>query len=183
FSDLGFSDFDDSGVTGQHPTMDYCVQYRETDLNFISRLFENEGIFYFFRHQDGKHTLVMADQKDGYEDCIEKNVQMFEEKGSPIQTWEHGYEYRSGKCSQTDYDFEKPSSNLMATENTVLGLEKIAKYDLYDYPGGYVVKGDGQSLVKSRMEEDEAAYDVVTGTGRCRTFFAGGKFTLYEHPN
>ncbi|HEY8747135.1 MAG TPA: type VI secretion system Vgr family protein [Tepidisphaeraceae bacterium] len=183
FSDLGFSDFDDSGVSGPHPTLDYCVQYRETDFNFVSRLLEQEGIFYFFRHEDGKHTLVLADQKDAYQDCPENTVPYFEEPDSLITSWEHGYEFRSGKYSQTEYNFETPSANLMTKEATVLKLDDISKYDLYDYPGGYRVKGDGQSIAKARMEEDEAAYDMVTGAGRCRTFFAGGKFTVTEHPN
>jgi type VI secretion system secreted protein VgrG len=62
FSDAGFSDFDMSGIAANHPTYEYCVQYRESDFNFVSRLMEQEGIFYFFRHDNGKHTLVMADQ-------------------------------------------------------------------------------------------------------------------------
>ncbi len=184
FSDLGFSDYDDSGITGQHPTLDYCVQYRETDFNFISRLLEQEGIFYWFKQENGKHTLVLADSKDGYQDCPEKNPQFTEEgKISHIATWEHGYQYRSGRCSQTDYNFETPSASLMTTENTVLKLANVTPFDLYDYPGGYQKKADGQELAKWRMEEDEAAHDIVTGTGRMRTFFSGGKFTLTKHPN
>ncbi len=62
FSDRGFSDFRDA-TTGSPPTLEYCVQYRETDFNFVCRLMEAYGIYYFFEHADGKHTLVLADAK------------------------------------------------------------------------------------------------------------------------
>ena len=62
FGDLGFSDFETGGIQGEHPTWEYCVQYRETDFDFVSRLMEKEGIFYFFRQDDGVHTMVLADQ-------------------------------------------------------------------------------------------------------------------------
>ena len=65
FGDLGFSDFDTSKVKGSHPKREYWVQYRETDFNFVSRLMESEGIFYYFKHEDGKHTLMMSDSTGG----------------------------------------------------------------------------------------------------------------------
>ena len=65
FSDRGFSDFRDA-TTGSPPTLEYCVQYRETDFNFVSRLMEQYGIYYFFEHSDGKHTLVLADAKSSH---------------------------------------------------------------------------------------------------------------------
>ena len=65
FSDRGFSDFRDA-TTGSPPTLEYCVQYRETDFNFVCRLMEEYGIYYFFEHSDGKHTLVLADGKSSH---------------------------------------------------------------------------------------------------------------------
>lgn len=182
FTDLGFTDFDDSGITGSHPALDYCVQYRETDFNFISRLLEQEGIYYFFRHENGKHTLVMADQNDAFQDCPENNVEFTQEADfNHIIAWEHCYEFRSGRYSQTDYNFETPSMNLLTSENTVLKLNGVSQFDLYDFPGAYGKKSDGDALAKVRMEEDEASYDTVVGLSRCRTFYAGGKFTLTKH--
>lgn len=111
FKHLGFSDYEKSQVKGQHPQREYCVQYRETDFNFVSRLMEEEGIFYFFRHADGKHTLVMADQKGAYTDCQESEVEYPHHAGTRaiqdhITHWEHRYEFRTGKWAQTDYNFE-----------------------------------------------------------------------------
>ena len=70
FKDFGFSDFE-LALKGSYPKREYCVQYRETAFNFITRLMEHEGIFFFFRHGDGKHTLVLADSKSSYADCPE----------------------------------------------------------------------------------------------------------------
>ncbi len=81
FKDLGFSDFQVQ-LSGKHPPRDYCVQYRETDFNFVSRLMEEEGIFYFFKHEQGKHTLVLADQKSAYVDCKENQVDYPRDPGS-----------------------------------------------------------------------------------------------------
>ena len=90
-----------SRLKGSHPKREYCVQYRETDFNFVSRLMEEEGIFYFFKHEDGKHTLVLADQKGAYADCKESEVDYPRDAGSRavkdhITRWEHRYEFRTG---------------------------------------------------------------------------------------
>jgi len=110
FKDLGFTDFQ-LQCKGQHPQRTYCVQYRETDFDFVSRLMEEEGIFYFFKHEEGKHTLVAADDKGAYLDCKESEVDYPRNAGSRavadhITSWEHRYEFRSGKIAQTDYNFE-----------------------------------------------------------------------------
>jgi type VI secretion system secreted protein VgrG len=180
FQELGFSDFEDS-TTGANSTVEYCVQYRETDFNFVSRLFESQGIFYFFRHEEGKHTLIMADNKDVHLPCTEQTIAYTGESEGAIKSWEHCYEYRSGKYTQTDYDFEHPSASLKTSESTVVDLDDIDKFELYDYPGGYKAKSDGDAIAKIRMQEDESAYNVVGGSGTCKDFCAGGKFTIEDH--
>jgi len=186
FQDLGFSDYEISEVKGAHKTWDYCVQYRETDFNFVSRLMEQEGIFYFFRHEDGKHTLVMADSATAYEDCDEKEVDYPTDVGSQaladhITDWEHRYEFCSGKWAQTDYNFETPKTSLMAKTNSVVDLPGIDKYEVYDYPGEYSETSDGQSETKLRMEEEEVEHDVGSASSLCKTFTPGGKFKIKKH--
>jgi len=186
FGDLGFSDFDTSQIKGEHPARDYCVQYRETDFDFVSRLMEEEGIFYFFKHEDGKHTLVLADQKNAYENCLEKEVDYPRDYGTRaiedyITGWEHRYEFRTGKWAQTDYNFETPSTKLMTTEQTVVDLPGNDKYERYDYPGLYGTTGDGQPLTKIRMEEEEVEHDVVHAQSKCKSFTPGGKFKIKQH--
>jgi type VI secretion system secreted protein VgrG len=179
FSDLGFNDFE-LNLNATHSPWDYCVQYRETDFNFVSRLMEHEGIFYFFRHANGKHTLVLADNKGAYDTCQEEKVVYTEgtRATGTISSWEEQYEFRAGKWTQTDYNFESPSTNLQTSTNTLIDQPGASNYELFDYPGEYDVKGDGDALTKLRMEEEEAGYSTVTGSGECCMLSPGAKFTL-----
>lgn len=188
FKDLGFTDYDASGISGNHPKWDYCVQYRETDFAFVSRLMEEEGIFYFFKHEQGKHTLMLGDKTSAYEDCKDKEVQFAANLAAPestdqIRSWEHQYEFKSGKWAHTDYNFETPSTSLLVDTKGIVPLPDSAKFEFYDFPGEYEKKSDGTSDVKLRMEEEEAGYDVVRGESICRSFTPGGKFTLKKHHN
>jgi type VI secretion system secreted protein VgrG len=200
FKDLGFSGFDPSKIKGTHKKRDYCVQYRETDFNFVSRLMEEEGIFYYFKHADGKHTMVLADQVAGYHDLPEKEVEYEysystssgadrQAKSTRLTRWEHQYEFIPGKWAQTDYNFKDqpargeptPSKLLMTDEKSTIALDNLDKFEIYDYPGQYADKDAGRALTKFRMEEEEAAHDVVRGEGWCKTFTPGGKFKVKRH--
>ena len=182
FGDLGFSDYR-LDLQGTHPEREYCVQYRESDFAFVSRLLEEEGMFYFFTHEQGKHTLVVADHKATHKFCPEKEIQF--NRGSleedHISHWEHRWEFRTGKWAQTDYDFKKSSTSLMTKTSTLMSVPKVKDYEAYEFPGLYTVKGDGESLTKLRMEMDEAAFDTVSAASTCSTLYAGGKFTLSKH--
>jgi type VI secretion system secreted protein VgrG len=182
FGDRGFSDYKKS-LRGSYAKREYCVQYRETDFNFVSRLMEEEGIFYYFRHEDGKHTMVLADQKTAYEDCKETEVDFAAgaHLTGHISRWDHQYEFRTGKWAQTDYNFETPSTSLVTKSTSVVPLPDNKKYEIFDYPGLYRQKGEGGELTKIRMEEEEVPYEVINGTGSCSSFSPGGKFTLKVH--
>ena len=182
FGDLGFSDYR-LDLQGNHPSREYCVQYRESDFAFVSRLMQEEGIFYFFTHEQGKHTLVLADHKATHKFCPEKEIQF--NRGAlnedHISHWEHRWEFRTGKWAQTDYNFKTPSTSLMTKTSTLVTVPKVDKYEAYEYPGLYTVKGDGDALTKLRMEQDEANFDTVSAASTCRSLYAGGKFTLSKH--
>jgi len=182
FGDFGFSDYK-LELKGSYPKREYCVQYRETAFNFISRLMEHEGIFYFFRHEDGKHTLVLANAASSYTNCPENPVEYSHGSlaANHILSWEHHYEFRSGKWSRTDYNFETPSTSLLTTTSTVIDLPDAPKYEIFDYPGEYFAKGVGDPVTKVRMEEEEAGYNVVNAASQCCTFTPCGKFTLKKH--
>lgn len=193
FKDLGFSDFQ-LQLQGSPPPRDYCVQYRETDFDFVSRLMEEEGIFYFFKHEDGKHMLVLANQKSAYEDCKESEVDYPRDTATiavkdHITRWEHRYEFRTGKIAQTDYNFEDhparseplPADLMMTKQTTTVQLENIQKFEFYDYPGTYEKKDHGNTYAKIRMEAEEAGYNIVDAASTCRTFTPGGKFKIKSH--
>jgi len=184
FNDLGFTDFDLSGVDkGKHPQREYCVQYRETDFNFVSRLMEEEGMFYFFKHEQGKHTMVIADKTAAYLDCEEKEVRYWAHQDElvGISRWQRRHSYKPGKWTQRDYNFKTPSDKLQTNKNTLLNIPQSQKYEMYDYPGLYINKGEGDNLTTWHMEAEEAGFEIADGDSDCRTFSPGYKFTLKDH--
>jgi type VI secretion system secreted protein VgrG len=185
FTEYGFTQYK-LQLKDSHPKWEYCVQYRETDFNFVARLMEHEGIFYFFQHAAAAHTMIIADHKGAYVDCTEQEVNYLKTEGSAqikdhLTSWEHSYEFRTGKVTQTDYNFETPDKSLMTNTDTLVDLPDAKKYELYDYPAEYEKKDEGQQDTKVRMEEEEAGYDVVHASGRCKSFTPGGKFKVKEH--
>jgi type VI secretion system secreted protein VgrG len=183
FTDLGFTDFDASRLRGSYPERTYCVQYRESDFDFVSRLMEEEGIFYSFQHENGKHTLVLADDKTGYRNGEDSTIDYqptgtSHAEGETITGWEHRYSFETGKWAQTDYNFEAPQVNLMTEENSTMEFSRVKNFEEYDYPGDYEEKSDGSRLVRVRMEEEETGHDVVEGESACVALNPGEKFTL-----
>ena len=186
FNDLGFNDYTNSLQSSYDPR-EYCVQYRESSFNFVSRLMEEYGIFYFFKHQQGNHTLVLADSPTAHSSCPgQSSVRYVTVSGGPqedvITGWQIEQELRTGKYSHTDYNFQTPSTSLMASEPTVYEVGGNSKFEIYHYSGEHLTKGAGQSLSKIRMQEEEAQHIVAHGTSHCRMFVSGCKFTLEEHP-
>jgi type VI secretion system secreted protein VgrG len=186
FSDLGFNDYTNS-LQGSYEPREYCVQYRESSFNFVSRLMEQYGIFYFFKHEEGKHTLVLADSPTAHGSCPgQSDIRYVTISGGPqkdvITEWHIERELRPGKYSQQDYNFETRGTNLMANEPTMYEVGGNTKYEVYDYPGEHLTKDKGQSLAKVRMQEIEAGHLVAKGSSHCRMFVSGYKFTLEEHP-
>jgi type VI secretion system secreted protein VgrG len=186
--------FDDAGFSGykmvtqaSYDKLEYCVQYRETAFNFVSRLMEQYGIFYFFEHTDGDHTLVMADAVSALNPCPGQPKARYDRvvggaKDEDVVTaWQLEQELRTGKCSLTDYNFETPSTDLLAWEDTIVKVGGNTKYELFDYPGDYSTKPQGKTLAKIRMEEEEATHLVATGSSNCRAFTSGYTFDLEDH--
>jgi type VI secretion system secreted protein VgrG len=126
FGEYGFNDFSFK-LYGSFVSRDYCVQYRESDFNFVSRLMEEEGIFYFFQHENGKHTMVLGNDPSAHEDCPEQSTARYEgtsggwQDDDVILTWLQEQELRPGVYTATDYNFETPSMNL---QSSVSGKEK-----------------------------------------------------------
>ena len=182
FNERGYSDFEIQ-VSGQLKPREYTVQYRETDFQFVSRLMEEEGLFYFFKHGQGRHTMVIGDATSIYADCAEGEARYVEaaDYDDRLSQWSNQASLVSGKWSQKDYNFETPSTDIFSTVSTILETPGIDKFEQYDYPGLYQKRGEGDVLTRIRMEEEEAHHTVVTSSGNYRSFFAGGKFSISEH--
>src|SRR6185295_9292172 len=180
FGDLGFTDFS-LKLQGAFVERDYCVQYRETDFNFVSRLMEEEGIFYFFEHEKGKHKLILANDPSAHAAVPKQATARYEltaggwQEDDVVMEWTVQQEFRPGAWACTDYNFETPSTSLLvkAAGNN--------KYEIYDHPGEYRKKGDGDGLARIRLEEQMMPGVVIQGGGDCRAFITGYKFDLIDH--
>jgi len=186
FRDHGFTDFERS-LSGSYRTWTYCVQYRETDFNFVSRLMEQEGIYYFFKHENGKHLLVLADSASAHEPYPELEELEYHpaDKGTKteecVSDWVVGTHLQPGSYALNDFDFENTKKDLQARAK-VDREHAAAKFEIYDYPGEYVESNDGQEYAKKRIEELQAQYEVVLANSDARGVCTGYTFTLANHP-
>lgn len=186
FKDRGFTDFKNS-LTGSFEPREYCVQYRETDFNFVSRLMEQYGIFYYFEHEETKHTLVLGNSSSAHQPCPRQSTARYNttvgdwDDEDVVTGWHIEQELRTGKYSLSDYNFETPSTSLLSSDPTVFSVDGNNAFEIYDYPGIYLSKSQGDGLTKIRMQEEETPHVVVTGTSVCRAFTPGYKFTLSDY--
>ena len=187
FKDAGFSDIEDK-LSGTYREWVYCVQYRETDFKFVSRLMENEGIYYFFLHNGSKHSLVLCDDYGAHgamPDYDEIPYFPPDEHSRRVRDhlteWTYSQNVRTGKFALNEFDFEKPKADLKV-QSADPQQHAQADLELYDYPGGYVTPGEGDPYVKSRIQELQAEYEICRGSGNARGLTAGGLFVLDRFP-
>jgi type VI secretion system secreted protein VgrG len=187
FGAQGMSDFDFQ-LTGSYRKWIYCVQYRETDFNFVSRLLEHEGIGYYFKHTDGHHKLILTDSLTGHEPCSGAETLPFSSPEKPIKpelpqisSWEFTHEVQPGSFEHDDYDFERPKMDLK-TKKVISGRGySPSNLPVYDYPGYYVQVGDGAAYADTRIHEFGAQFDVAHGVSNSRNLLVGGLFTLEDY--
>jgi type VI secretion system secreted protein VgrG len=177
----GFSDYS-MEVQETHEKRVYCVQYRETDFNFISRLMEDEGIYYYFTHEQNKHTMMIADTPGKHKKIPGKVRYQFTFGNVEDDTITHlgkVQEIQAGKYTLYDYNFEMPKTRL---DSNIDSQQKVGppEREFYDYPGGYSAKAAGDRLARIRMEEEEARITTIDGAGNYRGFSSGYRFTLSE---
>lgn len=175
-------------LQGSYPSREYCVQYDETDLDFVQRLLEHEGILYFFEHGDGEHTLVLADAMSKLKPApgYEKVPYHFEGQGSRrdveyITEWIPGSSVRPGAYVHTDYDFKKPAADLMAKSSQAFS-HKLAAGENYRQPGAHLEVGRGDTLAGIRREELQAVHKRIAAVGTVRGLFSGCTFKLEGFP-
>ncbi len=147
-------------LQGTFEPRDYCTQYRESDFDFASRLMEEEGIYYFFKHTETEHKMVVANSPQSHPDVPGETKLIYDEVAGGIETeqrvraWEKIQGLRSGKVTLWDYCFEMPDKNL-AADQSILATAKAGTvshklkvggndaFEIYDYPGGYAGRFDG----------------------------------------
>ena len=170
---------------GGNTVRSYCVQYDETDHNFICRLLEEEGLFHFFLHSRGGHELIIGDSPSHYETAEEGKVSLHTGggfHGAALDSWEWNAGLISGTSTQTDYDFVDPRQVLTTTVSTGLQPALQKAHESYHYPGRYIDKAVGDKLTEARIGAEEAMHRVIEGSGTSAGFFAGAKARLDAHP-
>ncbi|VTZ48163.1 Type VI secretion system Vgr family protein [Methylocella tundrae] len=187
FSDRGFSDYR-VATTGNFPKLEYCVQYRETDLAFVCRLMEQHGVYYFFEYQKDKHTLVLADAKSSHKPAPgHAKIPFIADERQTRRDQEHIFKwtperrFRSGKFELNDYDYLQPNADLKSDAQGSASYTK-SKMEIYDYPGKFQKKNDGETYAKIRLQAEQAMDKRRYGEGDAISLFPGALVTLEKYP-
>src|SRR6187399_752891 len=186
FREHQFSDFEDK-LSSNYRQWEYLVQYRESDFNFVSRMMEQEGIYYYFRHEKGKHTLVLSDSYSahkpvpGYEVIPYIARTLDHVADDSIDSWRAVQQITSGALKVDDYDFLNPRSKLGST--LAPGADyQFGDYEIYDYPGEFADLGQADTQVKLRLQAETAQHDIVRGEGNARGVHSGALFSMIDFP-
>ena len=187
FREHGTADFEDS-LNGTYAPREYCVQYMETDFDFVSRLMEEEGIYYFFRHEQDKDTLVLCDSAGAHTTTPNYETVTYYppsenvvRKEDHVSEWMLSHSMQSGKLSHTDFDFVKPRTSLLAQHATTGSYPKSDE-ELFEYPGGYYTVSDGSRYAQRRLEAIQQQHERLSGSGNVRGLAVGALFTLDGYP-
>jgi type VI secretion system secreted protein VgrG len=185
FGELNFSDY--RLETGSYERIPYCVQYRETDFNFVSRLMEAAGIAYYFEHALDLHTMVLFDSPSANPDCPGQAEATYasaegdEDMPGRVLGWHVERQLRSGTWSHTDYNYTDPSLDLSTQKTVQDSVDTSSRLELYDYPGEYESLGVGEDIASLRVEAEEIASHFIEGDSTCPGFCPGYKFALAGH--
>jgi type VI secretion system secreted protein VgrG len=172
-----------------YPKWDYCVQYRESDFNFVSRLLEYEGIYYRFEHSDGQHKLILLDsisahdpQPDGAD-----TLPFFSAGQRPppdvdfVSRWAMTRSVQPGKFAIKDFDFETPPSELLV-EDQRQRKNDLSDFETFDYPGGFSKNPEGVHYLENRRDEAQSRFEVFSGATNALGVRVGFTFKLRRHP-
>ena len=166
----------------------YCVQYRESDFDFIARLLEQEGISWFFQHDAGGATLVLVDAAGAHDPAPgAERLAYYDVPGQAppdvdcLWDWSFSHGVRTGRIALTDYDFERPSASLRVSRERGRSHEQ-ADLERFDYPGLYRVTGDGEQYADNLLDEQQARHAGARGTTSAQSLAEGCRFTLERHP-
>ncbi|HEY8560326.1 MAG TPA: type VI secretion system tip protein TssI/VgrG, partial [Pyrinomonadaceae bacterium] len=195
-------------VQGTFDPRDYCVQYRETDWAFVSRLMEEEGIYYYFEHKDGKDKMIVANTPQSHPECLSKSQIKYhtigEEEGfyGTISRFSNDYRVQTGKVALWDYNFQLPTTHLDTEKTSVHQFGDNQRLEVYEYPAGYARKYDGidkgggeqagelnkvfqdrERTVNHRMQALDSRVTSAAANSDCCAVTPGYRFALANHPN
>lgn len=188
FQRHGFSDYDFSGLTRTYEKREYCVQYNESAFNFASRLMEDEGVFYWFRHESARHVLVLGDSPSAYKSAADADLAFRKDPQSGggddlLTAWERESLLTTGFFSARDYNYEQPDCLLEGKSGKSAPFEKMDTFEAYRYPIARLDNNLLGTALEQNRDSAEAASVIVTGSGHARSFSPGATFTLTNHPS
>ena len=181
FKDFGFTDYQFK-LSGSYKAQVFCVQYNETALNFVSRLLEHAGVYYWWKHENGKHTMVIIDDMTQHQPHPDRTQIEWRPRTGLLGD---GFLYdlrvqktvSTGAFAMNDYNFKKPKQDLRSD----LKKEKkhaASKFEHFEYPGIYRENGDGKNLAKIRLEEAQTGYESIDAMVTARDMACGNSFQL-----
>ena len=186
----GFTDYE-LRLAGSYQAREYCVQYRESDFNFLSRLLEHEGIYFFFEHAATKHTLVLTDDPGKHQTLAGYETVPYYAPGGKdplrkrdhLESWAYTRTVLPGSFATSDFDFKKPRKSL-AGSATIAREHQQSTYEIFDYPGELSQLDSQQSdqTANVRIQELQASYMVARGQGNAAGLATGLRFTLDKYP-
>lgn len=194
FGDYSSAQVDTSKLTGTLRSRPYCVQYRESDFNFVSRLMEEEGIWYYFTHAENQHTLVLANAKSAHVALPEATLgwspqQKDDQTREDVVTqWRRAQRLRSLKFTHDDYDYESPTTSLLKSDTRTTKYPNPGDLEVYDWPGTYTWPADAKNAdqgdfgAKLEVRRLESGHVYAQAATPCRSVGAGMTFTLEDHP-
>jgi type VI secretion system secreted protein VgrG len=175
-------------LTGKYPKLEYTVQYRESDFNFITRLMEQYGMYFYFKHEEARHVMVLCDsvgahgKQKGYEELryippdANRDVDF-----DYIDGWRLNHSVTAGAYALSAFDFEKPKADLKVRSPSA-EAHALAELEFFDFPGEYLERGDGEELVKTGNETLQVPGELTEGEGNPRGLCCGFLFNLADHP-
>lgn len=186
FKAQGFDQYE-LRLSGSYESREYCVQYRETDFDFVSRLMEQEGIYYFFLHENGSHKLILADSASAHEPCPgydEVDYRPTAREGTEtecILDWSVQLGVYTGNYAVNAFDFKKPNTGLLAQSN-IERQHAAAGFQQYEYGADqYVTSAVGEQYAKVHIEEIQSRQKVFSAETDARGLVLGHIFSMVKH--
>ncbi len=183
-----FSRFESRMLSGRYEPREFVVQYRESDLDFVSRLMEEAGLYYYFEQEQGHHTLVLCDDVASHEPAAGYDELPYLPPDSArrqqiehVERWEASRRVEASSCTLQSFDFENPRASLLAVGLTSTD-HALGDFDMYDYTGDFTRAEQGEALVRLRMEERRSAAESLDGVTNSRGLACGRRFALRGHP-
>ncbi|MEI7252932.1 type VI secretion system tip protein VgrG [Pectobacterium versatile] len=184
---------EESGITDyafalrhDHAPREYCVQYRESDLAFVTRLAAEEGMYFFHEFEEGKHRVVFADDAG----ALNKGPELFFNlatqglsEGEYVRRFRYAEAVSTAEVALKDYSFKTPAYGLLHSKISGELANQRESYQHYDYPGRFKQDPSGKAFTGYRLDALRAGAMTGSGESNAAMLMPGSSFTLTEHPN